>query len=58
MLHAHGSGITDWAFSDFSQDVLATGAEDGTVSFGGGINSLCSTSPNLRINAGQNLEIT
>jgi len=32
MLHAHGSGITDWAFSDFSQDVLATGAEDGTVS--------------------------
>lgn len=49
MLHAHGSGITDWAFSDFSQDVLATGAEDGTVSFCGGYKSLRSAPPNLRI---------
>lgn len=32
LLHAHGSGITDWSFSDFDQELLATGAEDGTVS--------------------------
>ncbi|KAI9280147.1 hypothetical protein BC943DRAFT_311248 [Umbelopsis sp. AD052] len=31
MLHAHGAGVTDWSFSNFNQDILATGAEDGTV---------------------------
>ncbi|KAG2181261.1 hypothetical protein INT43_008844, partial [Umbelopsis isabellina] len=31
LLHAHGAGLTDWSFSEFDQQVVATGAEDGTV---------------------------
>ncbi|KAJ2964160.1 hypothetical protein NQZ79_g965 [Umbelopsis isabellina] len=31
LLHAHGAGLTDWSFSEFDQQVVATGAEDGTT---------------------------
>lgn len=32
VFHAHGALLSDWRFSPFNNDLLATGAEDGLVS--------------------------
>ncbi|KAL0085171.1 hypothetical protein J3Q64DRAFT_1835582 [Phycomyces blakesleeanus] len=31
VFHAHGAAVSDWSFSDFDDNLLATGAEDGLV---------------------------
>ena len=33
VFHAHGAPVSDWEFSPFHDDLLATGAEDGMVRF-------------------------